>query len=267
MEKECLFLEKLSFNSHPCLEEEAYDGWLLRFAEGYTKRANSVSVIGESAVGLAEKIRYCEEAYKNQGLPVVYKITPVAAELDELLKAEGYVAVDKTNVMTVDLTKKAGPATKGNRHGTRNANGEEELFVTVEEKFTEAWQYYYFTFNKVSPSFVPTAKKIQAKISNPLLCATVYLDKKAIACGLGVMEQGYVGLLDIVVKEEYRGCGFGKVLCQTLLEKGKEKGASAGYLQVVDSNEVAKKLYKSLEFEDVYSYWYRIKEDSLLAKI
>ena len=32
-------------------------------------------------------------------------------------------------------------------------------------------------------------------------------------------------------------------------------------------NEVAKKLYKSLGFEVVYSYWYRIKEDSLLAKI
>ena len=49
------------------------------------------------------------------------------------------------------------------------------------------------------------------------------MDKKAVACGLGVMEQGYVGLLDIVVKEEYRGCGFGKVLCQSLLEKAKEK--------------------------------------------
>ena len=92
-----------------------------------------------------------------------------------------------------------------------------------------------------------------------MLCATVYVDKKAVACGLGVMEQGYVGLLDIVVKEEYRGYGFGKVLCGTLLEKAKGKGATAGYLQVVDSNAVAKGLYKSLGFEEMYSYWYRVK--------
>ena len=76
---------------------------------------------------------------------------------------------------------------------------------------------------------------------------------------MGVLEQGHVGLLDIVVKEEYRGCGFGKVLCKALLDKGKECGALTGYLQVVDANTVAKKLYESLGFEYRYSYWYRVK--------
>ena len=178
---------------------------------------------------------------------------------DGLLEAKGYSAVDKTNVMTVKLMENVKLPTKQNSH--RNVADKErgELVVTVEDKITEAWQYYYFTFNKVSPSAVSTAKKIQAKIINPVLCATVYVDKKAIACGLGVMEQGYVGLLDIVVKEEYRGRGFGKVLCQALLDKAKEEGATTGYLQVVDSNTVAKKLYEGLGFKDVYNYWYRVK--------
>ena len=208
MQKDSLFYEKLSFNTHPCLEEELYDGWLLRFAEGYTKRANSVNIVGESGVLFADKVSYCEAAYAKHNLPTVFKIAPMAAELDGVLEDKGYSAVDKTNVMTVDLTRKG---------------------------------------------------KIQARIANPVLCATVYADKKAVACGLGVMEQGHVGLLDIVVKEEYRGCGFGKVLCQALLEKAKEKGATTGYLQVVDGNIAAKKLYKSLGFEDLYSYWYRVK--------
>ncbi len=258
-----LFYEALSFNTHPCLEEEMYDGWLLRYAEGYTKRANSVNVVGASIISIAEKIQKCEEKYAERHLPIVFKITPMALELDDVLGQMGYFAVDKTNVMTVDLTKKENVETKGkeyNKVKTTGVSGTAEVSVTIEEKFTESWQYYYFTFNKVSPTSVPTAKKIQAKITNPVLCATVYLDKKAVACGLGVMEQGYVGLLDIVVKEEYRGCGLGKVLCQALLDKAKEKGATTGYLQVVDSNEVAKSLYKSLGFEDVYSYWYRMKK-------
>jgi len=262
MEKDCLFYEKLSFNTHPCLSDEEYDGWLLRFADGYTKRANSVSVVGESAKVFAEKIGYCEEEYGKRNLPAVYKITPVALELDAVLEKKGYVAVDKTNVMTVDLSEKRKPAEKGNGSKTSFREGAEDVSVTIEERITEAWQYYYFTFNKVSPAFVPVAKKIQASITNPVLCATAYVNKKAVACGLGVMEQGYVGLLDIVVKEEYRRCGFGKLLCRTLLEKAKEKGATTGYLQVVDSNEAAKKLYKGLGFEDVYRYWYRIKDDS-----
>ncbi|MBQ9766546.1 MAG: GNAT family N-acetyltransferase [Lachnospiraceae bacterium] len=251
MEKDCLIYEKLSFNTHPCLEEEAYDGWLLRFAEGYTKRANSVNVLGKSTIPLADKIKYCEERYGERHLPVVFKITPMASELDDLLEQKGYSAVDKTNVMTVDLEK--GDFASG--------LAKEGVSVCVEEKFTEAWQYYYFTFNKVSLASVPTAKKIQAKITNPVLCATVYVDKKAVACGLGVLEQEYVGLLDIVVKEEYRGCGFGKVLCQSLLEKAKIMEATTGYLQVVDSNVVAKKLYQGLGFEDMYSYWYRVKHE------
>lgn len=263
MNRDSLFYENLSFNTHPCLSEEVYDGWLLRFAEGYTKRANSVNVVGESMIPFADKISYCEEMYAEHNLPVVFKIVPMAAELDGLLEEKGYSAVDKTNVMTVDLTKKVNVGTKGKEYNKVKAtgvSGTAEVSVTIEEKFTESWQYYYFTFNKVVLSSVPTAKKIQAKITNPVLCATVYADKKAVACGLGVMEQGYVGLLDIVVKEEYRGCGLGKVLCQALLDKAKEKGATTGYLQVVDSNEVAKSLYKSLGFEDVYSYWYRVKK-------
>jgi len=262
MNKNSLLYEKLSFNTHPCLSEEVYDGWLLRFAEGYTKRANSVSVVGTSAVPYIEKIIYCESRYAKQNLPAVFKITPMALELDGLLEKQGYSAVDKTNVMTVDLMKKRDKATKSNVESKCKAtdvSGKGEVSVAIEEKFTESWQYYYFTFNKVSPASAPTAKKIQAKITNPVLCATVYVDKKAVACGLGVLEQEYVGLLDIVVKEEYRGRGFGKVLCQALLEKAKEKGAVTGYLQVVDNNEVAKKLYRGLGFEDVYSYWYRVK--------
>ena len=264
MEKDSLFFEKLSFNTHPCLSEEAYDGWLLRFAEGYTKRANSVSVVGESVLPLAEKIAYCEKVYKENGLPVVFKIAPMALEMDEYLAEQGYSAVDKTNVMTVDLKENGKSVAKDRSDKSSRAKemlGTGKVSVTIEEKFTESWQYYYFTFNKVSATSVPTAKKIQAKITNPVLCATVYVEKKAVACGLGVLEQGYVGLLDIVVKEEYRGCGFGKVLCKALLEKGKECGAAAGYLQVVDSNTVAKKLYESLGFEEIYSYWYRIKKD------
>ncbi len=259
MQKDGLFYEKLSFNTHPCLEEELYDGWLLRFAEGYTKRANSVNVVGESTMPVAEKVKYCEEKYAEQNLPPVFKIAPMASVLDGVLEERGYSAVDKTNVMTVDLMKKAKGSAKYNGYKSSGALGTETVSVIIEEKFTEAWQYYYFTFNKVPLASVPTAKKIQAKIINPVLCATVYADKKAVACGLGVMEQGYVGLLDIVVKEEYRGCGFGKVLCQAILEKAKERGAATGYLQVVDSNTVAKKLYKSLGFEDMYSYWYRVK--------
>ena len=70
MEKDSLLYEKLSFNTHPCLCEEVYDGWLLRFAKGYTKRANSVSVVGTSDVPYVDKIIYVPTGnnYNKPGL-------------------------------------------------------------------------------------------------------------------------------------------------------------------------------------------------------
>lgn len=244
-------LEQLSLNGHPALNTLDYDGWSLRFAEGYTKRANSVNMLDDFTLPIADKIKYCEEKYKEQNLPTVFKITPISAELDELLEAEGYSYVDKTNVMTMDLSK-IKPLQKTDHT---------MVSVTVEDNINEAWQYYYFTFNNVSATVIPAAKKIQEKIVAQTLCATVYDNKKAVACGLCVVEQGYAGLYDIVVKEDCRGQGFGKILCRTLLDKAKESGAVMGYLSVVDSNTAAKGLYKSLGFEEQYSYWYRMKDD------
>lgn len=249
--------EKLSFGTHPCLDEQNYDGWLLRFANGYTKRANSVTMLEESTISLKEKITYCEKMYLKKGLPAIFKITPLSIEVDNVLRQMGYNAVDKTNVMKVNLDNIL-PLEEYEKEFQSKIKSA-IISVKIDEMITKDWQNVYFLKNQVSEKFIPTAKKMHDKIVNQVLCTQVYYDEKVAACGLGVLEQGFVGLLDIVVSKEYRGLGFGKLLCQTLLARGKEKEAAIGYLQVVDSNTVAKNLYDGLGFIKQYSYWYRMK--------
>ena len=38
-------LEELSMNALPALQTMLYGGWVLRFANGYTRRANSINPI------------------------------------------------------------------------------------------------------------------------------------------------------------------------------------------------------------------------------
>jgi ribosomal protein S18 acetylase RimI-like enzyme len=44
---------------------------------------------------------------------------------------------------------------------------------------------------------------------------------------------------------------------QGLLHRAQEHGAAHAYLQVVQSNAPARRLYEKLGFSEAYPYWYR----------
>ena len=69
-------IEEAGLNAWPAHQQMLYDGWLLRFADGYTKRANSVNPVYRSNLEIDEKIKTCQEIYRNQGLPAVFRLTP-----------------------------------------------------------------------------------------------------------------------------------------------------------------------------------------------
>ena len=55
---------------------------------------------------------------------------------------------------------------------------------------------------------------------------------------------------------EYRGRGFGRTICRALLAEAAGTGIGHAYLQVVQSNTPAMRLYESLGFRKVYTYRY-----------
>ncbi len=80
-----------------------------------------------------------------------------------------------------------------------------------------------------------------------------------IARGLGVFEEDTLGLYDIHVNREHRRKGAGTAICRALMEEGFRNGAKSAHLQVLSSNLEALSLYRSLGFQEIYLYWYRVK--------
>src|SRR5689334_19582502 len=114
------FYEELSLNSWPALQTQHYDGWIIRFADGYTKRSNSVSPLYASSIAALEKISHCEQLYAARGLDTVFKITDSAQpdDLDAILDNLGYRSDSLTSVQTVPLKSIQAPATDAVRtHG------------------------------------------------------------------------------------------------------------------------------------------------------
>jgi len=98
-------LEELSLNAWPALHTLTVDGWLVRFANGYTRRANSVNPLYAPAGNVNDNIAACEALYAARGLPTVFKLTPDSQppDLDDLLAQRGYTREAETSVQTLAL--------------------------------------------------------------------------------------------------------------------------------------------------------------------
>lgn len=238
------FFEELGLNGHVALNTFFYDGWVLKFSNGYTGRANSVSVLYPSTKPLEEKVVHCEECYKKQGLPANFKITEIDSELSDFLKNRGYEVITPTDLMILDLQ---------NTDFSEEIKDCECIFTTEPDN----WLPYYFNFEEITDkSKQDTFRKMLSKVQVDTIYCTLMFEGKPAACASTAIEQGYMLMQNVVVSSEFRGRGLGKKLCCSLIQKAHEYGAQHSYLQVVQTNAVAMNLYKKLGFEKIYTYWY-----------
>ena len=117
--------------------------------------------------------------------------------------------------------------------------------------------------NPIHRAVVPSMYRA---IPKDTICASVWKEGRIIATGLGILDRDYIGIYAIHVKEKYRGQGFARQICTALLTEGMKKGAANAYLQVVQGNTAAKRLYASLGFTDFYTYWFRVQPDNAAAQ-
>jgi ribosomal protein S18 acetylase RimI-like enzyme len=242
-------IEELSMNAWPALNSLHYDGWLLRFANGYTRRANSINPLYVSALELPEKIAYCEQLYGSRRQATVFKMTTAAqpSHLDDFLAAQGYTHDALTSVQTLNLDGVDSPRLEA---------------VIMESGLTESWLDAYCRLNSVDQRHTATMTQMLNRILPAHCFCALKQGDQTVAVGLAVAERGYVGLFDIVTAAAYRNRGLGTQLLLNLLQWGKANHAHSAYLQVMRNNSAALNLYAKLGFREVYTYWYRVKAPS-----
>jgi GNAT superfamily N-acetyltransferase len=241
-------IEELTMNAWPSLQTILLDGWIIRMAGGYTKRANSVNPIYNFENDLDEKINYCENIYRNSNLPVVFKLIDCKEHkiIDNRLKELNYKKIDLTSVQIYDKIEQI------NSKSTQ---------IIIDNKFTEDWKTCFYQCNNIKNSeTVETIENMLKNIRHDIISVYKTKDGTFAGCGYGVVEKGFIGIFDIIVREEFRGIGYGREIVETILARGKEKGVNKAYLAVVDNNLIAKNLYGKLGFKEIYKYWYRKRE-------
>ena len=242
-------IEHLSLEAWPALEQRVYDGWIVRFANSYTRRSNSISPVDSSSLPVAEKITSCEALYRERGQRTVFKMTSEVFphNLDDILAENGYIKEAPTRVQQrLTLVNVELPSLKT---------------VSISQQFNDDWLHLYCRSNNLDICHLPTMQRMLNRIAPAQGFATLYHEGQMAAVGLGVVTGDALWFFDVATDVALRNRGLGKQLMLHLIQWGKANGATTAYLQVMADNAPAVRLYEKLGFREIYEYWYRVKTD------
>ena len=240
-----LRLEEAGLNAWPALRVALVDGWVARFADGFTKRANSANPIYGDDRDLAARVDRVERLYRAAGQRPIFRLSPLApALLEPLLEARGYARIDETVVETADLSSMDVAADPGFRDLGRAADWVEPASTLQQEPVATR----------------PTLRAMLDRMVPQAVFGLLLRDGVPAACGLAVVEGDLVGLFEIAVDPARRREGLGLAMTRSLLAWGRRQGASCAYLQVVAGNAPARALYAGFGFRESHRYWYRVSE-------
>jgi N-acetylglutamate synthase len=234
-------LEELAFAGWPALESRDLAGWRLRFAGGYTKRANSINALGTDIQTDNRTLDALEAAYRERRQRPVWRLTPLAPPaMVDLLTRRGHQPIERSllQVCPLDPGSAASPE------------------VSIQPAPSAAWIDAFCTYSPVRPEHRDTMRRMLASIAAPAGFAFVEEAGQPMAMAIGAVQGDHMGLFDVLVMPHARRRGLARKVTESLYAWARSHGARFAYLQVVATNEAAMPLYAAQGFRTVYDYEY-----------
>jgi ribosomal protein S18 acetylase RimI-like enzyme len=224
----------------PPLEREHLGDWALRFAGGFTRRANSVLAIGEPALPLDDAIERCERRYAAHGLRASFQLREGhgSGALERVLGTRGYVHEYPAHILAGPLPA-AQPDTR----------------VSHDDLPSDAWLEVWLESRR-EPEAAGLARPILERVSRPRSFACLRLEGRVVAAALGTVSQGWLGLSCLAVREDARRQGLARALVGALAAWAAGHRAEGLWLEVEHDNEPALRLYRDLALGRVGGHSY-----------
>ena len=237
-------LEELSLNASGAFQSLLYDGWLLGFRPGPTKRLRCVNAFYSTSLPLAEKVDYCVRFYQTAGLPAIFRMLPFSQppELDAYLESLGWSRFERTLILRADVETAAQVSVARD---------------SVEIVDVPRWEEAAAGLLDLAGAALSTAIERAKSYPLPHAGAIIRHQGEVVACGLAKLEGTHAGLFAVNTALAHRRKGLGRAVVGALLAEASRQGARVAYLQVTADNEAALALYRPFGFALVYDYWYR----------
>lgn len=245
-------LERSMLTSWPALSTSFDGDWVIRLADGMTKRSNSVTCLGSDPSDLDLRIDRAEAVFERRDLLPVFRISPLASPaLTEALDQRGWDRFDESIVMTLDLATVA-----ATDHNEKLRNTPE---IRVTDQPDTAWLDGCRRIDDLSDQEVETLSLMLKRLIPTAGFGRISVDDHIVSLALAVVDVELAGLFEVMTAEDHRRRGFSRQLLARLLRFGEEHGATTGWLAAAACNEPAVQLYRSMGFAEIYRYHYRSK--------
>ena len=245
-------LEEYTCRTWPALETVPYDGWLMRFADGCTNRANAVYPLYPSSYELDRKITHVEQEYSARGLRPTFKMTDAVLPpaLDSVLASAGYDVIENSYVMSMHMTSDI------------SMTAPEGVTVTLVEAFDIAWLDAYLEIQPSRASQRTTYEGLLTSNVGKRVYASIIVDGRIAAVGLSSRSRDHAGIYNMATHSDFRGRGYAEAIVRALQNDAHQRGARVAFLSVSAANETAQRVYRRCGFVQSYRYCYRIKSSS-----
>jgi N-acetylglutamate synthase len=241
-----LATEERLVNVWPAVSTMLMEGWVVRFAHGYSSRANAASAITPGAGMSAELIEHIEHLYNEAGLVPSVRSTPLCApEVEPMLLARGYRIKDEAIMMVAPL------------NGYADAMAHPEIIIGPSPD--QRWLSGISDRQEPSKRSADHLLAIVGQIRVPAAFATLVIDGQPVGFAMGALDRGWAEIGSVMLDAQCRGKGFGRLLLTALMGWAAQSGAGRAFLQVSADNAVATGLYRSLGFAELCRYRTLIK--------
>lgn len=238
-------LERVAALGWRGLQEERLGDWLLRAGGGFTGRANSALPLGSPGLELPTAFDRIRDWYADRDLPAILQVPlPLRSDVDVELERAGWTPYNLTHILTAtvaDLLRLT--PTRPDLPPVRHAAGPSPDWLD--------------TYHYRGSALPPGAAAVMLRGNAPTF-ASVEEGGRTTAVARGVVDEGWLGVTAVTVRDDQRRRGLATHVMRALGEWAAERGATQVYLQVAVENTPALAMYAGQGFTCHHDYRYRV---------